>query len=203
MSLEAILAACFAPVNILSMRENVGDVGGRIRSLRLQKGITIPVLSQLSGLSPGFLSQIETGKASLSLDSLAKVAEALGLCTGDLLVEPPIPRVVRAGHRPRVRWGDAPEIEYLAPPIESSQLQAGLMCLPPGGMVGGCDHVHRGQEILWVLSGTVRVIQGEYDEVLGAGDSALVDARAAHTYEAVGSEEACFLVITSPPADCT
>src|SRR5579884_1644597 len=179
------------------MRSKVQDVGTRIRSLRLRKGMTIPVLSQISGLSPGFLSQVETGKASLSLDSLAKVADALGLCTGDLLVEPPSPRIVRADHRPRVRWGDAPETEYLAPPIEASQLQAALLSLPPGAMAGGCDHVHQGQELVWVLSGAVRVILGEREDELNAGDSILLDGRVAHTYEALGSAEARLLVITS------
>jgi len=201
MLIESILAPHFDAVNLLLMGVTVQAVGTRIRAARLRKGLTIPVLSQLSGLSPGFLSQIETGKASLSLDSLTRIADSLGLCTGDLLAAPPpAPRVVRAEQRPRVRWGTAPETEYLAPPVEASLLQGALLRLPPGGMAGG-DHLHAGQELLWVLDGTVRVVQGEHEVELGAGDSVLVEGRVPHTYEAVGPGEARILVVTSPPAE--
>ena len=180
----------------------MSEVGARIRSVRSRKGMTIPALSQLSGLSPGFLSQVETGKASLSLDSLSRVAEALGLCTGDLLAAPPpAPRIVRAAQRPRVRWGEAPETEYLAPPIEAGQIQGALLDLPTGGMAGGCDHAHPGQELVWVLSGAVRMIQGEHEVELTDGDSTLIDARVPHTYEALGPAGARLLLVTSPPAE--
>ncbi len=177
------------------------NIGARIRALRLRKGMTIPVLAQLAGLSPGFVSQVETGKASLSLDSLGRIAEALGLCTGDLLEAPPAPRIVRARCRPRVRWGSSPEVEYLAPPVEANQLQGALLRLQPGGLAGGCDHAHPGQELLWVLSGTVRLLQGGHEIELTDGDSALLEGRVPHTYEAVGAEEAQFLVVTVPPAE--
>ncbi|MBI4493868.1 MAG: helix-turn-helix transcriptional regulator [Chloroflexi bacterium] len=178
------------------------DLGVRIRALRLRKGMTIPGLSQLSGLSPGFLSQIETGKASLSLDSLARIADALGLCPGDLFAAPPpAPRVVRAHRRPRLRWGDGPEAEYLAPLLEARAAQAALLRLAPGGRAGGCDHAHAGEELVWVLAGHVRVLQGEHTEELVEGDSALLDGRLPHTYEAMGADEARLLVISAPPAE--
>ena len=202
MLLRSIVAVEMAAVNLFRVRIKVGDVGARIRAIRLRKGMTIPVLSQLSGLSPGFLSQIETGKASLSLESLAKIADSLGLCTGDLLTpEPPAPRVVRADHRPRVRWGDAPETEYLAPPVEASQLQAALVLLQPGGVAGGCDHAHPGEELVWVVAGRVRLVQGEHSVELADGDSALLDSRVPHSYEASPDRAAQILIVTAPPSE--
>lgn len=182
--------------------QTLASMGARIRAVRMRKRMTIPALSQLSGLSSGFLSQIETGKASPSLESLARIAEALGLCSADLFeAPPPVPRVIPKDGRPRLRRGNGPEIEYLAPVLAARNIQAAIVRLTEGGMAGGCDHAHVGEELMWVLAGSVRVIQGEYAEDMNEGDSVLVDGRVPHTYEVTGPADARLLIISSPPAE--
>lgn len=54
------------------------NVGGTIRTLRQEKGITLPALAQKAQLSKGLLSKVETSSdANPSLDTLFKIAEAL------------------------------------------------------------------------------------------------------------------------------
>ena len=63
-------------------------LAGNIRSLREGKGLTLGDLERSSGVSKGYLSQLEGGKASNpSLDSLRKIAAALGVQISDLLGE--------------------------------------------------------------------------------------------------------------------
>jgi transcriptional regulator with XRE-family HTH domain len=63
-------------------------LAGNIRALREEKGLTLGELERLSGVSKGYLSQLEGGKASNpSLDSLRKIAAALGVQISDLLGE--------------------------------------------------------------------------------------------------------------------
>lgn len=55
----------------------MGDIHNKIKSLRLEKQLTLKELSEETGLSLSFLSQIERGASSLSITSLKKIADAL------------------------------------------------------------------------------------------------------------------------------
>jgi transcriptional regulator with XRE-family HTH domain len=54
------------------------NVGGTIRAIRQEKGITLPALADRAQLSKGLLSKIEnSAESNPSLDTLYKIAEAL------------------------------------------------------------------------------------------------------------------------------
>jgi transcriptional regulator with XRE-family HTH domain len=62
------------------------SVGQKIRALRTEAGVTLPDLAEKAGVSKGFLSQLENDEnANVSLDTLAKIAKALGVSVGGLL----------------------------------------------------------------------------------------------------------------------
>ena len=52
-------------------------VGERVRSARARKGISRRVLSEISGVSPRYLAQLESGKGNISIALLLKIATAL------------------------------------------------------------------------------------------------------------------------------
>ncbi len=47
-------------------------IGSKLKALRTSKKYTLKQLSEESGLSIGFLSQIERGMSSIAIDSLSK-----------------------------------------------------------------------------------------------------------------------------------
>jgi transcriptional regulator with XRE-family HTH domain len=53
-------------------------LGGAIRERRLANELTLVALAERSGLSQPFLSQVENGRATPSMDSLYRIATALG-----------------------------------------------------------------------------------------------------------------------------
>src|SRR3989304_7274212 len=59
-------------------------LGKRIRTLRKLKALTQEELGERTGLSYKFVGEIERGKVNPSLDSLVKIADALGVKVGDL-----------------------------------------------------------------------------------------------------------------------
>ena len=61
-------------------------MGGRIRALRLARGLTLVQLAALADLSHPFLSQLERGRARPSMVSLEKIAKALGSSQVELLL---------------------------------------------------------------------------------------------------------------------
>ncbi len=69
-------APCPGPAGALE--ESLGAViAERVREFRLQLGLTVGHLAELTGLSKGMLSKIENAQASPSLATLARLSEAL------------------------------------------------------------------------------------------------------------------------------
>lgn len=59
--------------------------GERMRALRERRGFTLEELAARSGVSKGFLSEVENAKRSLSAEYLLRVANALGASVDYLL----------------------------------------------------------------------------------------------------------------------
>ena len=62
------------------------NLGERIKSLRAEQHMTLPALSDSSGLSKGLLSKLENNfKSNPSIDTLFKLAEGLNVTLADIL----------------------------------------------------------------------------------------------------------------------
>ncbi|WP_209923841.1 helix-turn-helix domain-containing protein [Mycolicibacterium lutetiense] len=63
-------------------------VGLRIRSLRIERGLTQEALALESGVTRNVLIHVEHGKRGLLFERLYDIAEVLGVPAGDLLEDP-------------------------------------------------------------------------------------------------------------------
>jgi transcriptional regulator with XRE-family HTH domain len=62
------------------------NIGGRVRTLRTEKQITLPSLAKRTGLSKGLLSKLENDENSNpSLSTLYKIAEGLKVTLSEIL----------------------------------------------------------------------------------------------------------------------
>jgi transcriptional regulator with XRE-family HTH domain len=57
----------------------------RIQELRQAKGLTLEQLADLTELSPGYLSRLESGKRNLSTKIMPRIAKALGVKPAELI----------------------------------------------------------------------------------------------------------------------
>ena len=64
---------------------DAGTIGKTIRSLREQRGMSQEVLSGLAGMYKSHLGRIERGEKKPNLDSLCRIASALGMLPHELL----------------------------------------------------------------------------------------------------------------------
>ena len=55
------------------------SIGAAVRALRLRDGLTIAQVAEKADISRGMLSKIETGQTSAGMDTLARIARALGV----------------------------------------------------------------------------------------------------------------------------
>lgn len=173
-------------------------VGGQIKRWRRERGLTLATVSQRSGLNIGYLSQIENDKASPSLSCLASIGDALDVPIAWFLMEDaPPPRVVRAAERP-ITTTDRGQVEHVDGRT-SRDLSILEVRARAGGRVG--VHAHPGDEHHIVLSGRMRLIQGDHVVDAGPGDYVAWDGSIPHDGEVLGDEEASMLIIRIRPRD--
>lgn len=69
------------------MELNYSLIGARIKKIRKAQEITQDKLSELAGISPQHLSQIESAKTKLSLPALVNICNALNITTDKILCD--------------------------------------------------------------------------------------------------------------------
>jgi transcriptional regulator with XRE-family HTH domain len=151
-------------------------VGPRLKRLRAQRGVTLGELSESTGISKSTLSRLETGQRRPSLELLLPLAQAYRVPLDELVGAPEVgdPRVHLKPRRVHGRI-----VVPLTP--NSAGVQAWKILIP-GSQTDPAVRTHDGYEWLYVLTGRLRLILGEHDLVLGAGEVAEFDTRLPHWF---------------------
>ncbi|MFG3437232.1 helix-turn-helix domain-containing protein [Nonomuraea sp. NPDC047897] len=164
-------------------------VGPRLRALRRQREATLTSLSAETGISVSTLSRLESGARRPTLELLLPLARAHGVTLDELVGAPPTgdPRVHL---RPITRNG----MTLLPLTRRAGGIQAYKLIIPAGGHRSEPDpKTHEGYEWLYVLNGRLRLLLGEHDMVLAAGEAAEFDTRVPHWFGSPGDEPVEFL----------
>jgi transcriptional regulator with XRE-family HTH domain len=178
------------------------DVGERLRVIRSRRRQTLREVAERAGLSESFLSQVERGRASASIESLRRIADALGVAISDLFqpAEASRPRVLRRDDRPSLAFGILGRKLLLTPkPLHHLEVFVGE--LDPEGSTGAEQYAHGDSEELFVvIRGTVQLELGDEVFELETGDS--IDYRSAvpHRISNLGDDVAEVMWIISPPS---
>lgn len=170
------------------------QIGPRLKSWRVKRGMTLEELSAITTISPSTISRLEAGKRAPNLELVVPLARALGLQLDDLVPPTtPDPRVKRVTKRI-----DEVVFEQLSP--DSSPAQAARVTFPAPGPAHAHPtepRVHDGYEWLYVLTGNLRLVLGEHDIVMGPGEAAEFDTRVPHLLRSAGPGAAEVLAIFS------
>lgn len=160
-----------AETALVELNEGHPKVGALIRARRRQQQLTLMELGAAAAVSVGYLSQVERDHATPSLGTLAQIAKALGVSI-DYFVAAPASHnaLTRAGDRNRFSIdGSSIVYERLGADFPGSQLSSFIMTVPPG--YKSEIVAHEGEEILYVLEGSItQRLDGE-EMIMSAGDS--------------------------------
>lgn len=154
----------------------LAGVGERLRSLRKGRGLTLSELAELTGLSASTLSRLETGRLNPTLEQMLPLARAFGVPLDDMVGAPPTgdPRVHL---RPVKRFG----LTFVPLTRRGGGVQAFKVIHPPARQnARPKPQSHEGYEWLYVMNGEVRLVLGEQDLLIGAGEAAEFDTRVPH-----------------------
>ena len=154
--------------------ERSGDaplVGLLIRARRRKLGMTLQELGDAACVSISHLSVIERDQATPSLGTLAQIARHLDV---DLDFFVSVPRIrdalTRAGQREKFHVkGSSILYERLAADFSGNVLSSFILTIPPGYRSETVSH--EGEEILFILEGSITDWLDDEQIVLTAGDS--------------------------------
>jgi transcriptional regulator with XRE-family HTH domain len=159
----------------------LAQIAPRLRQLRQRKGITLQELATKTGISKSTLSRLESGQRKPSLELLLPVVAALGIALDEIVTSPRIddPRVLLKSTRTDGR--------ILTPLSQRPGKPQAFKISIAAHERDPVLRTHGGYEWIYVLEGRLRLIIGEHDIVLGAGEAAEFDTKNPHWFGASGS----------------
>jgi len=164
------------------MAATLDQVGPRLKRLRSQRGLTLAAVSETTGISKSTMSRLETGQRRPSLELLLPLAHAYRVPLDDLVGAPEVgdPRVLL---KPRSANGRT----VVPLTRQPGGVQAWKIIIPTTKTEPDLK-AHEGYEWLYVLSGRMRLILGDHDVVLSAGEVADFDTRVPHWFGSTGDQ---------------
>ncbi|UYQ66059.1 helix-turn-helix domain-containing protein [Streptomyces peucetius] len=173
----------------------LNEVGPRLRRIRRERGATLGALSEATGISVSTLSRLESGGRRPSLELLLPIARAHQVPLDELVGAPPV-------GDPRVR---------AKPIVRGGRTMYPLTARPGGLQAYKVIHkvfgekpeprTHEGYEWMYVLSGRLRLVLGDHDVVLTAGEAAEFDTRVPHWFGCADDKPVEFLSLFGPQGE--
>ncbi len=162
-------------------------MGSRIRALRKEAGLTLVQLSKRSGLSIGYLSQIERDLSHPSIRALTDIARVFNISMGSLFKTPDPARseesrfIVHRNDRVSMNLTAGIREEVLSPDLDSP-LKLFSTTLQPGAESGPEPTSHHGIEAGLVVSGEFTLVLNDKAYHLREGDSFSFPSQVAHRF---------------------
>lgn len=185
-------------------RDDLG-IGRKMRLLRRQRQTTLQELAAKTGLSIGYLSQVERDLSSPSVKALRDIATALGVNISWFFEAPDSAGagerqyVVRAGNRRHLRFRSGITDSLLTPSL-NSQIELLLSRFEPGASSGEEPYTHQGEEAGIVIRGQLELWVGTDHFLLAEGDSFNFQSTLPHRYRNPGNTETVVIWSITPPS---
>lgn len=170
------------PVRRCSCREGDGlddiiaSIGPKIRELRQQKGLSLQQLAQRSGVSAAAIHKIERNGMVPTITTLMKLAGALNRSVAYLIEEQeqedrPAVLIRAADRRPVFTSKGGLELRGISGPYGRFFMAGAVATVEPGADSGPKRMEHPGEELVYVLSGTLGFEVGGEEYALRRGDA--------------------------------
>lgn len=181
------------------------DIGSRLQTIRLERGLSQRELATRAGLTNGTISLIEQNKTSPSVASLKRLLDAIPMSIAEFFTT--------------IEDATATKIFFTADEFTEVAPQAGLGSVslrqlgnasshtlqlldetyPVGADTGPELLTHVGEEAGIVITGEIEVTVGEQTRVLGCGEGYLFESRQPHRFRNIGTDVCRIISACTPP----
>ncbi len=172
-----------------------------MKELRKKNKMTLKQVAEKTDLSISFLSQVERSMSSVTLTSLNKIAQALGVSIHDFFPQNHIPKasILRKEDRKQFKFENSNFIyTSLVGDMEDPIFEPMIATLLPGEKKA-TPYGHEGQEFGYVLQGTLTILLENEEHDLNAGDSIHINSSIPHNWINRTQEPVQVLWVNSPP----
>ncbi len=182
------------------MLEKLGD---RIRILRKERKLTLVEIAQKTGIAQATLSRIETGTMTGTVESHAKIADAIGIGLAELYSgidqnQDAIVHKKKEEESKVVHHSQSVQIELLTSESSKKKITPYLLTLQPNGQTS-LESAERGVEkFFFVIEGEVKATIGTKEFFLKPNDTLYFDASLAHAILNDKKNPAKILAAVSP-----
>ena len=180
------------------------QIGRKIRYLRKRANVTLEMLARETGFTKGYLSKIERGLQIPPIATLSKIANALHAEMADFFEkksrEVKCSIVHKNERKPIIRDGSIFGYCYesIAYKKHHKMMNAFVITLIPNAK-DQTMFTHEGEELMFVLKGTMEFWFGEERYIVKAGDCIYFDSEVPHRGQCIGNREAKVLVVIYSP----
>ena len=178
-------------------------IGERIKKKRNEKGFSLRELAGKVDLSASFLSQIEQGKASPSIENLKKIANYLEVKVSYLIEEED--EALGSFH---IKKEDRKYVESIDSKtsialLTSSKIEKNMEPImyeiKPGGESGRGFFNHNGEEFIYIIEGTLDIYIEDQLTTLNEGDSFYFKSSLNHRFKNNGKKLTKAIWVVTPP----
>ena len=175
--------------------------GSLIRRRRKSQNLTLADLAVNAEVSPSFLSQVERGVINPSINSLRRIALALGTPLSHFFDESASTNgpVVRESERKVLINRDSRLVYQLLSSDTNHRIEFLLSRLDVGATSVEAPMAHKGDEAALVLRGECRIELGGDKYNLKEGDSIYITENTPHRFTNTGSAPLVIVSAISPP----
>jgi transcriptional regulator with XRE-family HTH domain len=176
------------------------EIGKNIRMIRKLKELTLKDLAGKTGFTKGYLSKVENSEKAPPVSTLLNIARAMDVNMSALFGEGHEPTsfsLVKKSERLQMaRNGSAFGYSYetLAHKYPDKKMAPYILTIPYE-IEESPMFQHQGEELLFVLQGTVRFLHGENEYLLEKDDCIYFDSGIGHHGFALGGREAEVLIV--------
>nr|WP_106783930.1 XRE family transcriptional regulator [Lysinibacillus timonensis] len=158
------------------------QIGRKIKSLRLKKGLTQEELGERTDLTKGYISQLERDLNSPSIDTLFTILEVLGTTPKDFFDDSNKETKIVYNEDDQTSYYDEEkkyEIKWLIPTSNEKEMEPVYLTLEEGGEYKVFEP-SLAETFIYVLSGRIRVIIGEDEFIASEGNAIYYEASNNH-----------------------
>ncbi len=176
------------------------EIGDKIRRLRVKNSLTQEELADRSGVTKGFISQLERDLTSPSISTLEDILDGLGTNLANFFTDDEDEQIVFKKDDFFKSEEDelGYEIKWIVPNAQKNQMEPILVNLSKGGRTKK-DSPHEGEEFGYLIKGKLLLYLGNESYEINEGESFYYKANLDHYIENINKKESILLWVTTPP----
>lgn len=178
-------------------------IGERIKKKRNEKDFSLRELAAKVDLSASFLSQIEQGKASPSIENLKKIATYLEVKVSYLIEDEDESLGSYHIRKEDRRYVESIDSKTSIALLTSSKIEKNMEPImyeiKPGGESGRGSFNHNGEEFIYIVEGTLDIYIEDQLTTLNEGDSFYFKSTLNHRFKNNGKKLTKAIWVVTPP----